>query len=277
MLPATDTMSQTDSPVASFALTIANITVQAACNTPALAAALRQHYRAFPAQGPAQLTAQVHLEGRLRPSALLDTGICFRDGILHFTAPGYEGFIDEEAGRGELRLSSVQPVEEVDYFLRVAYALLALRASGLLLHAAGIVHGGRAYLFFGPSGCGKTTVARLSRGDQVLNDDLVLLLPEAPLWLAYATPFRSSSRIRPAGATAAPVAGMFRLVRDVEVYLEEVGRAQALAELIASIPVVTSDPQRAQRLLAICRRLLDTVPVSRLHFLPDASFWRFVV
>lgn len=269
-------MSRIPSSATSFALAIADITVQVSCNVPTLAAALRRRYRAFPARGAAQLTAQVHLEGRRRSSALLDTGIRFRNGVLHFTAPGYEGFIDEEAGQGELRLSSAQPVEEVDYFLRVAYALLALRAGGLLLHAAGIVRGGRAYLFFGPSGCGKTTVARLSRSDRVLNDDLVLLLPTEAEWRAYATPFWNPSQVRPAEAMAAPVAGMFRLVQDTEVYLEAVGPAQALAELVASVPVVTRDAQRARRLLEICRRLLDTVPVSRLHFLPDASFWRLV-
>jgi len=259
-----------------FALSIADITVAVFCNEPALATKLRHRYRAFPAQGSPQLTVQVHLTGGLRPSALLDTGIRFRNGVLHFTAPGYEGFIDEKAGKGELHLSSAHPIEEVDYFLRTAYALLALHVGGLLLHAAGIVHRKRAYLFFGPSGCGKTTVAQLSCDDLVLNDDLVLLLPEEGRWMAYATPFWNPSQVRPAGVMAAPVAGMFHLVQDVEVYLQEMGKAQALAELMANIPIVTGDPSRAHRLLDVCRRLLDVIPVSRLHFLPDASFWRLV-
>ena len=67
--------------------------------------------------------------------------------------------------------------EEVEYFLRVIYALLVFQAGGLLFHAAGIVRDGQCYLFFGHSGSGKTTVARLSSTDLVLNDDLVVLIP----------------------------------------------------------------------------------------------------
>lgn len=269
-------MSQTDSPTTSFTLAIANIAVTVSCNTPVLTAALWQRYRAFATRESAQFTVRIDLEGTQRASALLDTGIRFHDGVLRFTAPGYEGFINEEAGGGELRLSSAQPVEEVDYFLRVVYALLALHAGGLLLHAAGIVRGGRAYLFFGPSGCGKTTVARLSRSGRVLNDDLVLLLPAAKGWQAYATPFWSPSQVRPTGPAAAPIAEMFRLVQDIEVYREEISQAEALAALMASVPVVTSDPQRVYRVLDVCRHLLQTVPVARLHFRRDASFWRLV-
>jgi hypothetical protein len=261
----------------SFSLSIAGITVSVMCNDATLVAALRRRYHAFSAHNVAQLIARVYVSGRLRASALLAPDIVFRGGVLYFTASGYEGFIHEEAQEAELRLSSTQPVEDVDYFLRVIYALLAFRDGGLLFHAAGIVRQGRAYLFFGPSGCGKTTVARLSRDDQVLNDDLVLLLPAEEGWLAYATPFWNPSQVRPAGPTAAPVAGMFRLVQDVQVYLEEMGQAQALAELMASVPVVTCDPQRARQLLEVCQNLLDAVPVAALHFLPDASFWRLVV
>ena len=260
---------------AEFSLSIAGIGVAVRCNDASLAARLRRRYRAFPATGTIQLTARIDLAGQLRATALLDTGTTFRDGVLHFTAPGYEGFIDEKAGEAQLLLSSAQPLEEVDYFLRVAYALLALRAGGLLFHAAGIVRRGRGYLFFGHSGSGKTTVARLSPDDLVLNDDLVLLMPKGRRWVVHATPFWNPTQVRPT-CRSVPLTAMFRLVQDKEVYLEEMGRGEMLAELVANVPVIPSDPIRSHKLLEVGRRLLRQVPIYRLHFRPDASFWRVV-
>lgn len=260
----------------SCSLSIAGLTVCVSSDSTALVDRLCRRYQAFSGLGAAHLAVRVQVTGRRRISALLDTGMVFRDGLLHFTAPGYEGFIDEEGGVAELSLSSMQPVEDVDYFLRVAYALLAFRAGGLLFHAAGIVRGGGAYLFFGPSGGGKTTVARLSPDDLVLNDDLVLLMPRADGWEAYATPFWNPSQVRSPGPCSAPLAGMFRLVQDTAVYLEEMGPARALAELVSSVPVISADPARSLELLEVGRCLGDAVPVYRLHFLPDASFWDVV-
>jgi hypothetical protein len=46
--------------------------------------------------------------------------------------------------------------------------------------------------------------------------------------------------------------------------------------VIASSPVVSSDPDRTLILLARAGHLVDAVPVQRLHFLPEPSFWAVV-
>ena len=275
-----------------LSLAIAGLRVELRCNDRRLTDPLRARYRCYLDAGIPHLVADVHWSGHSHPGSLADACMTFAAGALHLTAPGYDGAVDVKQGRAWLQLSSPQPLEDVDYFLRVAYALLAFRAGGLLFHAAGIVHKERGYLFFGHSGSGKTTVARLSPDDLVLNDDLVLLMPAERHWMVHATPFWNPSQVnpsttrraepveasgqRPTTRRSAPLAAMFRLVQDREVYLEEMGQGEALAELVASVPVIPSDPARSHKLLELGRRLLRSVPAYRLHFLPDASFWSVV-
>lgn len=270
------TQDTSRTPPPALTIAIAGLSVSVTCNDPAVVAKLQRRYRAYAAEGDVQLTAAVHLAGHQRQSALLDTGTVFREGVLQFTAAGYAGFIDEEAGEATLNLSSAQPAEEIDYFLRVVYALLAFHAGGLLIHAAGIVRDGRAYAFFGHSGSGKTTVARLSPAGQVLNDDLLVLMPTGDGWTACSTPFWNPSQVAPAGPRQAPLSALFQLVQDRAVYVEEMEPSQALAELVSSVPVISASPTRSGRLLARGQQILQAVPAHRLHFLPDASFWQVI-
>jgi hypothetical protein len=263
-------------------LAVAGIGIRVYCNDPATAEQLRWRYADFPASSQPKFGSWVNLEGNLRSNALLDTGVVFRDHVLHFTARGYTGRIDVKDNRGQLNLSSKQPVEDIDYFIRVVCALLAFENRGVMFHAAGVIREGRAFLFFGHSGAGKTTVARLSAGGLILNDDLVVLLPRGGSaepknsWIAHATPFWNPTQVKPSSESAA-VAGLFRLVQDREVFLEPMGKGQALAEFLSNIPVIPDDPQRNITLIDRSLRLLDDVPAFRLHFLPDDSFWKIIL
>ncbi len=259
-----------------LSLMVAGLRVELRCSDPGLTDQLRARYHQYLAAGRPHLLADVHWSGPSLRGSLADAGMTFADHALYLAAPGYDGAVDVKQGRARLQLSSARPVEDVEYFLRLAYALLAFRAGGLLFHAAGIARHGRGYLFFGHSGSGKTTVARLSPEDLVLNDDLVLLMPGEEGWVVHATPFWNPSQARPAARRSAPLAALFRLVQHREVYLEEMGQGEALAELAANTPVIPADPARSHELLVLGRRLLSSVPVYKLHFLPDASFWRVV-
>ena len=264
-------------------LAIADTAISLTCDPVGLGWAVAERYRAFLTDRPATLHLRVDFTGQEREQAMLDQGMSFVDGLLHFDAPGYVGTIDEQAGVGHLSLSSRQPVEEVDYFLRVAAALLLYRAGGFMFHAAGIVRDGRACLYFGYSGSGKTTVSRLSQalGDRVLNDDLLFLVPPKPGqaggWTVYSTPFWNPTQVQPVGLDSAPLAGLFRLVQAKQVFTAAMQPGQAVAELVTSVPVLGLDPGRTLSVLARCRRLSRDVPVHHLHFLPDASFWPVVL
>ena len=257
-------------------LTIGPLRVSIAAPDPAVHAALQSAYRAFAVEdspAPYSLIAQIDYTPGPAPAAWPFT---FDGGVLRFTAAHYTGSLDLIAQRAHLAVIAPHPFEPIDYFVRAALALLAFEAGGLLLHAAGLAWRGNGYAFFGYSGSGKTTVARVSSDAQVLNDDLVVLLPDASRWNIHATPFSNPTQVTSAGPRFAPLAALFRLVQDRRVFVEPIAPAAAMAEVIACCPVVSADPDRALALLALAEHLVRKVPVQRLHFLPDPSFWAIV-
>jgi hypothetical protein len=206
------------------------------------------------------------------------------DADLHVWLAGAECRFDTAATSGELSLAtrvanltlhSTSPIAQMEYFLRILYALLAEAHGGLMLHCAGILASSGVHLFIGQSGSGKSTAALLSRGrGMVLNDDLIVLRPEQGRWIACGTPFWNFETIDRDGQTArAPVAGIYTLIKDPNVFLEPLSAAAAVAALIGSCPVVNGDPGRALGLMARCREIVRTVPVQQLHFRKDPSFW----
>jgi hypothetical protein len=187
----------------------------------------------------------------------------------------FAGWFDGAAGRGVLMLCDASGrgfESSLENYLRVVYGTLALRRGGFLLHAAGIVRDGGAHLFFGPSGSGKTTTCRLSDGARILSDDLVLVLPGgAPR--AASIPFRGHVAELPPEQASFAVLGFYRLVQDQRVFLERLGPARAVGELTGSLPFVTERPENGGRILEVLGRAVETVPVFRLHFRREPSFW----
>lgn len=258
-------------------LDLAGWRARLACYSATLASAISARYSPFRTTAVPHITVHITLDGDRRKHPLLDVELSLEVGGCTFDAPGFSGSINLNTGQATLALSSAAPLEDVEYFLRILYALLADCAGGLLIHAAGVLAGGRVHLFIGPSGSGKSTVAKLSPEALIMNDDLVLLRPQRDGWLAYGTPFWNATAIERAGQTASgPLAGVCRLVQDREVYLEPLSSAAAAAELAANCPVVNSDPARLPRLLTRCQALARAVPVRRLHFRKDPGFWELL-
>lgn len=202
--------------------------------------------------------------------------LCFHSQGLVLTTSSCRGVVDLAARTATVDLAHQQAVEDLDYFTRVVVAVLAFEAGGVLLHAAGILSGHRAHLFVGRSGSGKTTLARLAGPRPVLNDDLVLVLPSATGWHAYATPFSHAAQVPPTGPLDAPIGGLYTLTQDRDVHLVELSPAQALAALVANAPVVNGDPGRTRCLLSRLANLAQSVPVRDLHFRPDPSCWDLI-
>ncbi len=157
-------------------------------------------------------------------------------------------------------------------------ASFILRQGGLLLHAAGVVRGGRAHIFFGPSGAGKTTVTRLSPRDVVLSDDLTLIVPgtDGAGPQAVGIPFGMAHHHVPDTNGSFPIATLNRLVQSPLVRRTEIPYSQAVAEVASSLPFVMQETGQAMLAMEIAAAILRDVPVHRLEFRRDDSFWSVV-
>lgn len=160
-------------------------------------------------------------------------------------------------------------------FLRVLVAYRLLATGGALVHSAGVVEEGRAYLFLGPSGAGKTSVGRLARsaGRTVLSDDMnaVVAASRTSGFQVERLPFAGDLGQTDRGEVY-PLGGLLRLQKGPEVHLEDLSPARALAGVLSCCPFVNADPHRREVLEENLEAVLAAVPAGRLTFPRQGPF-----
>ncbi len=204
------------------------------------------------------------------PSALVMLGHNFR-----LTAD-----LTAEGLRGEIVTADALAPVAVDVFdnvLRLAAAHAALAGGGLLLHSAGIVINGGAWLMLGRSNAGKSTLAgaALAAGRPILSDDINLLRPDgAGGFVSGAVPLTGDLRAHQiAGPDARfPVRGLLWLSQAETLGIEPMSAGEATARLLACCPVVNTDPYRLDRVLSVIERVLSVLPMHTLKFRRDDPF-----
>jgi hypothetical protein len=166
-------------------------------------------------------------------------------------------------------------------FLRVLVAYRLLELGGAVLHSAGVVRDGAAFLFLGRSGAGKTTAARLSlaRGAEVLSDDLnALMIGGAGGCVVLKLPFTGDLGERRALRPPLPLGGLLRLAQDSADALAPLSRAETLACLLACAPFVNVDPHRRERLEQVLLALAAAAAprAYTLRFSLSGGFWSII-
>jgi hypothetical protein len=142
------------------------------------------------------------------------------------------------------------------------------RRSGLLVHSAGLVLDGRAYVFPGRSRAGKTTLTRALLGApdlgwQGLSDDrLVLRYEDRAGWRAYGTPWPGEAGI--AVNDGAPLAAVCCLRQAAALRVDRLDPASAAARLLPVTSIPWYDPGPLEGCLATVHRLVTEVPLVDL-------------
>lgn len=167
-------------------------------------------------------------------------------------------------------------------FFRVLSAYRLLEVGGVLLHSAGVLRGGRAFLFLGRSGAGKSTLSRLAeeRGGEVLSDDMNALLPDGGRAAVAALPFTGDLGDRRRPHSLFPLAALMRLEKSAADEVRPLTRAEAVATLFTAAPFVNADPHRREVLLLQLARLAGAAADGEggaaawaLRFTLGGGFW----
>jgi hypothetical protein len=275
----------------SLSLTVGGVCIQLSGLTPRQRSTLEERYGVFCGERGCDPVMKVEVTRVPRPAFLQMTGkleyyrVETRWEGEALLACSYEwaGWLDRSRGRGGLALAQVTETDpgafdrSVENFLRVAYAHAVIPSGGFLLHSAGLVRDARAWLFFGPSGSGKTTVTSLTPEALVLSDDLTMVLRSSEGgYRACSVPFRGLFAPRPESDQSWPVAGFFRLIQDRVNRIEEARGARAVGDLVGSLPFVTERSEIAGDVIDAVAAAVSRVPVFRLHFRKENTFWRLV-
>jgi len=144
---------------------------------------------------------------------------------------------------------------------------------GALVHAAGIVIEGRAFLLTGASGSGKSTWAQAAReaGARVISDDAVVVDAASGVVELLGTPIRAH-QAHPGGVGRWPVAAILHAKWGSAPSLAPVAPLAFHARLAGNLPFLGTAWGRDERLDALTDLLAERVAHRELTFAPDPSF-----
>ena len=141
---------------------------------------------------------------------------------------------------------------------------------GVLVHAAGMVHQGRAYLFAGASGAGKSTFSELAVQagyGEMLSDERMIVRKINGRTIAFGTPWAGTAGIARNGH--APLAGVFFMQHGDTNRFQEAASAAATDRILPMLSIPWYDPEAATPIIEFAKRLFTEIPAWEFQFTPD--------
>lgn len=173
----------------------------------------------------------------------------------------FAGVLEPFAYRGELHRGGVREAFALQLVLRTALGCRLPLEGGLLVHSAGVVIDGGAYLFHGVSGAGKSTLASFMR--EVLSDELVAVQRGR----ARATGFWGTLDSMDAPAGDYPLRATIELARGDGVSLAPLPLRKAMRALLR-VAVVPPQPRLWSAAMEVVAELANA-PAFRLAWKPS--------
>jgi hypothetical protein len=197
-----------------------------------------------------------------------------RDGTWRLGRGDFRAQWDPGARRGRIR-QSANPYA-IDSVLRIVHTLILAHEGGFLLHSAGAIRHGRAFLFSGVSGAGKTTISRLAPPDVTLLTDEVSYVRRVDAgYRACGTPF-AGELARVGENCSAPIASLFFLKQGPENKIEAVAKSEAIRRLMRNILFFAEDAALVEKVFQSACEFVERVPVQQLTFTPDSRVWGMI-
>lgn len=203
-----------------------------------------------------------------------DVSVKMQDGTWKLRRGDFRAQWNPEAGRGRIR-QSANPYS-IDSVLRIVHTLILAREGGFLLHSAGAIRNGRAFLFSGVSGAGKTTISRLAPPDvTLLTDEVSYVRRVDDGYRACGTPF-AGELARVGENCSAPIDSLFFLKQGPKNQIDSMEKSEAIRRLMRNILFFAEDASLVQNVFQSACEFVERVPVQRLTFTPDSRVWSMI-
>ncbi len=244
----------------------------------AMEAALRSEWRPWVLrEGEPVLVVDVRVEPPRedgRPFSAKRMAANFEDGLARYVMEEGTATVPP-SGPAAIHVASCGANKQLYALLTLLGAAFAWRAPShraLVLHAAGIVLDGRAFVLAGAEGAGKTTFARVAAesGAAVLGDDLVVVRAADGGVEAVGSPLRSKPW-NTTGRGAWPVAALLLPEHGTPPALRPAPAMAARARVVASLPFVAEAIDRCPGLDSVLDAVVGA-PARLLRFAPDPGF-----
>lgn len=209
--------------------------------------------------------------------------------ILEEVSDGYNqvhsvtaNWSNHERNELELKMVCSHPAYFYEHVLHycLRYAMASKYPPDLLLHSAGVVHKGAAYLFLGESGSGKSTVCKLFAQDSaftILHDELVSISQTDKGFNVWSTPLNGEM---PSNHNkSAPLKAAFFLKHNQENNITRLSGRQAAGQLALCLqpPFVLKNDEIEYESAESLRTMLvlaEQIPCYELRFRPERGFWK---
>jgi len=151
---------------------------------------------------------------------------------------------------------------------------MTLKTDAVLMHASCAYDGLKARIFTGFSGAGKSTISQIwsSAGNQIINDDRIIIRKFNTGYYVYNTPMYYKDRPK-----KAPLNSIFLISHWPENRLKKLSGAMAISKVMAFSIQNNYDKQFIQSRLQFFGDLCSAVSVFELGFVPDQSVVNFIL
>jgi hypothetical protein len=149
----------------------------------------------------------------------------------------------------------------------ILYYLTVIKGD-IFIHASGINHSGRGYLFSGISGKGKSTMAKLwdKSGAKVIHDDRLIIRSDGNGYKMFNTPVYNNDT-----PSESPLDRIYLIEHGKKNEIIPVRGAAGVSLIMANCIQHNWDPKIIAKLLGSVSMMCASIPVARLLFRPDRS------
>lgn len=184
-------------------------------------------------------------------------------------APPRQALLAPDYAAGEVRCPAngqqgLYPLQGLDNLILSNWLA---RRGDVILHAAGVVLGGKGYLFVGPAGAGKSTLAahlQAAHGATVLGEDQIAMRYLDGRFWVFGTPWHlNAAMCSPAGA---PLERLYCLDRTAPQGVAPLSPGRALARLLQAAFIPYYRPEAVEAILERLSALVERMPIASLSY-----------